>query len=372
MLTRYVNTASAGGGDGSTNGTGSGGTNAFASLNAAFTWLNANFVTFDVDNYEINDAVTIYCEGSAADTSTVLQTQWNFRTTPTKNILITCSAGNRHAGSWDTSKYRLVQTDSNVIYNNLAAHVTLEYIQVEVIGTTNTGADYVALRLATANNDVSKGAADHKYIKCIVKTSRSSGVTAKPVGFIDSDPASGTVARINCLVFSTGVSTTAGYSGFASDGSTWAASNLTNYNCTVYGTQFGVLDTGKNKNVLAASCTVECFTATSSTGSNNNASSDGSAVGSNSRINQTFTFVNTGSNDFHLQSSDAGAKGFGATDPGSGLYNDDIDGERRSAPWDIGADQLLTMPIGIAAHPLILVTANAPSMRDLLNIKSWF
>jgi len=53
----------------------------------------------------------------------------------------------------------------------------------------------------------------------------------------------------------------------------------------------------------------------------------------------TFTFVST--SDFHLQSTDAGAIGYGVVDPGAGLFGDDIDGvtRRASGNWDCGADE---------------------------------
>ena len=65
---------------------------------------------------------------------------------------------------------------------------------------------------------------------------------------------------------------------------------------------------------------------------NNNASGDANAPGTSARINQTFTFVNAGNNDYHLASNDAGAKTFGAdlSADGTFAFDDDIDGETRS------------------------------------------
>jgi hypothetical protein len=54
------------------------------------------------------------------------------------------------------------------------------------------------------------------------------------------------------------------------------------------------------------------FTGTWAAGTKNNASSDGTAPGTSSRINQTFTYVDAGNDDFHLASTDAGAKDYGA------------------------------------------------------------
>ena len=76
---------------------------------------------------------------------------------------------------------------------------------------------------------------------------------------------------------------------------------------------------------------------------NYNASGDGTAPGANSRINQTFTFVASGSDDFHLASNDAGALDFGTdlSADGSFAFDDDIDFETRSGSWDIGFDEFI-------------------------------
>lgn len=61
------------------------------------------------------------------------------------------------------------------------------------------------------------------------------------------------------------------------------------------------------------------------------------------RVSQTFAFVSTtsGSEDYHLSSTDTGALNFGvdlSADPNL-AFNDDIDGQIRSGVWDIGADE---------------------------------
>lgn len=96
----------------------------------------------------------------------------------------------------------------------------------------------------------------------------------------------------------------------------------------------------------------------------NCASSDGTAStwgGTGNRANQTFTFEDEGNDDFHLSSSDAGAKGYGADLSGDANYpfNDDIDGDTRSAPWDIGADQVAGGPAAQQIYPTSIVSAEA-------------
>ena len=76
-------------------------------------------------------------------------------------------------------------------------------------------------------------------------------------------------------------------------------------------------------------------------GTDFNASSDDSAIGPHSRHNQIFTFVNRAGDDFHLASTDAGARNYGV-DLSGDFYisiSDDIDGNGRSGGWDIGADE---------------------------------
>lgn len=73
-----------------------------------------------------------------------------------------------------------------------------------------------------------------------------------------------------------------------------------------------------------------------------NASEDGTGdnVGTNSRVNQTFTFVDPVNGDYHLAATDTGAKGFGVnlSADANYAYSDDIDNQNRADPWDIGAD----------------------------------
>ena len=70
--------------------------------------------------------------------------------------------------------------------------------------------------------------------------------------------------------------------------------------------------------------------------------------GAGNRINQTFTFVDSANGDFHLASTDAGARDYGVSDPGSGLFSDDIDGVARSGSWDIGADEYVAAGGGLS------------------------
>lgn len=145
---------------------------------------------------------------------------------------------------------------------------------------------------------------------------------------------SGTSFVIDCLAVG-GTSTNGGFRLGATGGTAVA------YNCTAYnpGSTCFIRSGGTAvaKNCLAGSA--DGFSGTFSS-SNNNASTDGTAPGTSSRTSQTFTFVDTGTSDIHLSTSDAGAKNFGADLSADGTYafDDDIDGDS-FITWDIGIDE---------------------------------
>lgn len=79
------------------------------------------------------------------------------------------------------------------------------------------------------------------------------------------------------------------------------------------------------------------------TSSDYNASTDTTAPGGNSQTNADPVYENEGSDDFRLASGDTDCKENGTSDPGSGLFSDDIVGTSRpqSTNWDIGAFEVV-------------------------------
>lgn len=121
------------------------------------------------------------------------------------------------------------------------------------------------------------------------------------------------------------------------------------YNNTVHGNTYGIRATygsgsdGVLVNNLAAGNTVDYSAA--GTGAfisvTNCASADATADdwgGLDNRTGQTFDFASEVGDDFRLLVSDGGAKDFGTSTPSS-VFTTDIEGETRSEPWDIGADE---------------------------------
>lgn len=321
-ITRFVNTASTAGGDGTTNNT-SGSTRAFATLLEAINSLPGT----------LTDQTTIFCDGSGgADTSAVDQTPWDFATSATNYLLITTTGTARHQGKWTTTgnAYRLEVTNANALYGNTSAHVRIDGLQVQV--TVNDGDSYEGIKTTNANQTT--GTVDMRVSSCIVRGVLTSGTLigfhARPTG-----GATGSTEFWNCIAYDCSI-------GFQGE---FVSTEF--YNCTAIGVsgQFPFVSNATN-GALCINCLGEGGDVTFvvggayAAGTKNNASSDGSAPGTSSRTGQTFTFVNAAGDDYHLAASDAGARGFGFTDPGSGLFADDIDGVTREGAWDIGADQV--------------------------------
>lgn len=332
MANRYVNTASTAGGDGTTNAT-SGANRAWADLAEAANGLGASLST----------PIDLYCEGSTADTSNVNQTVWDMTTTATNKLRIIGEQSPLHpnfstakSGKYDTSLYHITCTNRNGLYNNIPDHVEYHGIQVHV--TVSDAGSYIAFKTSNANQTATDILCLMSH--CIAKATQTSGSI---IGFETRFPGTGgrgTSKVINCLSIDcqTGYSNDFGLSGDVGE----------IYNCTAAGGTYGFVENATMKvvNCLATGVSSIGFVGTFAAGSNYNAEDDGNgAPGANSRSSQTFTFVNAASDDFHLASTDTGAKDFGVADPDSGGFSDDIDGQTRSGSWDIGFDEYQDPPV---------------------------
>lgn len=319
-ITRYVNTASTAGGDGTTNGT-SGSTRAYATLPEALNALPST----------LSNPYIIYLDFSGGwDPSNLNQAPWDMVTSATNNLKITTQGKWRATAQWREEIGGFHATNRNGVYNNIPEHVWFDGFQVKM--TVTDGSSYVAIKTANANQDAAD--CDNRISNCFVKAEITSGSV---IGF-NSRPlaggGAGTSKIWNCIAWNC-------TTGFNCD---FVTTDV--FNCLSYGGDYGyVLDAVnaiKAVNCIAASNALNDFVGTFASGSNYNASTGAGAPGANSRQSQTFTFRNAAAGDFRLSTSDAGAKDFGTSDPGSGLYSDDIGGYTRSGSWDIGASEANT------------------------------
>jgi hypothetical protein len=185
-------------------------------------------------------------------------------------------------------------------------------IQDLIIEMTNPdSANTIALQLDGGNNlavgiimvDVTSASADARGMRV-----DAGGIAVNCIGIRTDNwnfnTSSGTGGFYNCT------SIDAGGNGFDYAGGTIVAKNC--------------LSTGSG--------TADMEAGTYAAATTNNATGDASAVGTSPRINQTFTFVNTGADNYHLTSTDAGARTFGADLSADAFFafDDDIDGNLRS------------------------------------------
>lgn len=334
QVIRYVNTASSAGGDGTTNNT-SGATRAFSTLREAIDAIGTSISGYvGAGNY-----LTIYCQGSAADTSDVYQTPWDMSTTATEYLEIIGEQSPLHpnfstakSGKYDTSLYRLERTNQHVLYNNIPGHVKWRGLQAKC--TANDAGSYNVFRMTNANQTGTSGFFEVSH--CIGVGVVSGGSTV--YGFQPGVPGAGGI----CTTWnSIAIKCTQGYVGAGTGHEFW---NCTAADCVTSGFTEDVACVLKN--CLSKGASVG-FIGTFA-GSSNNAEDDGNgAPGSNPRSGVTFTFVNAAGEDYHLAENDAGARGFGISDPGSGAFSDDIDGQTRTGAWDIGFDQYVARPMGV-------------------------
>jgi hypothetical protein len=326
MATRYVDPGSSAGGDGTTNAL-SGATRAYASLTA---WEAARQAVLS----EVEEVICS-CQTGAADTSagssSITIDGWT--TTSSFYIDLKVDPAYRHAGAWDNTKFRI--TGSNSIGPVMS--VGEDWTRVTGLQAENSNSGGGGIH---ALSGVSSGI---RYISCIVRST----VSAAGVGlWITGNGGTANNFIINCIAY--GYSGTGGI-GIYTRSATAARSHV--YNCTVYGnaTGFRMRDAfALFKNNLAIGNTATISDAGILTGSTNNAYDQGTnpfgANAANSLDLTSYTdaqiFVNAAGGDFHLVS------GSPAIEAGADLSADaafpfdfDIDGQTRTAPWDIGADE---------------------------------
>lgn len=328
--TRYVNTASTSGGDGTTNAT-SGANRAYPSLSAALTAE----ATADADLVTGDERLVLICEGTTADTTSFTINGATWTTNATSNyIYIKCTTG--HQGVFSTSYYRLSNGTGSLVTISGGADVVFEGVQFTNSGVTN---DTYAV---TVTGSGSTG----RFERCIFKGTALTTANKEHCGLLVQS--AGAVKASNCLFDSYKNSTSGADWGWGVKNNSDTTSYV--YNCTAVNCDRGYRDYARTsmylKNCLAYNNT-DGFNGTWISGSNYNASDQAAdAPGANSRNSQTFTFA--GGSDYHLSASDAGAKGYGTDLSGDSGYaiSVDVDNVTRTGSWDIGFDQTVASSSG--------------------------
>ncbi len=237
----------------------------------------------------------------------------------------------RHAGAWDNNRYRVESTGT--VVSVASNYVRLEGLQVR---STADLFDYAAIEI-TGGVGPSEYHVSHSIVRGIV------GTQDTRIGLNLFNAGSGVMKAWNNVIYDWGGGANL-VIGIAPDDTdfTFYLSNNTIVDCRrgIDGLQGTVIA----KNNLVYNSTNANYFGTFSAASTNNLSGPAmaGAPGANPRNATAVTFVNQAGDDFHLQTSDTGAKDFGLNlsfDPNL-AFTGDIDGGLRQAPWDIGADDV--------------------------------
>ena len=300
MQTRYINTASTAGGNGTTNAT-SGANRAYASFSE---WEAARQAS-------LTEVEEVICEGSTADSSSHTIDGWT--TTAANYILIRTTQANRHNGRWDTTKYRLTSSavEGGWVFED---YVRFEGIQFQ--GTASGQWNKEGLCFA--------GNGDCRADACVAYACGDSSYGFRIYG--------GTARFTNCISY-----------GNTSNG--WrmqdpgSGCNVTFYNCLAAANSGnGFLfssGTSTARNCYAGGNSSADWSAAPST-SSNNASEDGThgtTIAYSTSSGAYFTNVTGGSENFEIGASSS------FVDAGydlSGTFTTDIIGNSRGATFDIG------------------------------------
>ncbi len=305
MATRYVDPNSTTGGDGTTQLL-TGATRAFVSLSE---WEAARQGTLS----EIEEVICS-TNGGAADTTSCTILGW---TTDASNYIdIKADPSYRHAGVWNTAKYRLETTSSALDIRQSFTRVT--GIQVKV--TASSGTPQIGIRIGLS------GAPNSCLVDRCILRGVISGTVDNAAGVWTED-GSDHIVR-DCLAYdwiNIGVTTAAGFRNGSAGTITWQ--NNTTHNCERgFYREDGTVNA---TNCGAAASNVGGFSGT---------------ITQTTCSSTTPTFVNEAGDDFHLAGGDTTWKSQGTNLSGS--FTLDIDGQTITS-WPIGADD----PAGTSAIP---------------------
>lgn len=257
---------------------------------------------------------------------------------------------------WDATHYRMVVGGNALLASQ--DYTRIEQIQVECNDATGSRA---AIRINFVN-----------HVRVDGCHARSTHATAANDGILAFSNNNLALVR-NCWASGNG----AGRGIVEGSGSVGATAKI--YNNLAVGWATGFIQTARTaiaKNNTATNCTTDF--AGSWTSSENNVSEDATAPGANSKINQSLASTFVGGGDYHLDSGDTVAKGAGVdlSADADFPFDWDFDGETRSAPWDIGPDQIvssgvtLTVADSLHGHPAespSLTQANTLALADALH-----
>ncbi len=293
-----------------------------------------------------SDSIEIVnCSGATADTSSVNLNGW---TTSAGNYIVI--NGNLSLGKWNTNCYRLEVTDSTKInVGNGAGYIRMDKLQIKNICTYNYGsrnALYIEMNDTTYDVRLSNS----------IIWATDTGTSTNRQGIEIWPDNTSNIYIWNCLIYREG--------GNAENCAIAGCRNVNVYNCCGVGNWIIAFYRGSGDFIAK-----NCYGQTDSGISFSNvtkttcASSDTTgSVGLQNIALSTDNFVNisSGSKDLHLVSGSA-LIGVATDTSGESAplnFTTDIDGQTRTVPWDIGADEYVA-----ATPPAVIQQIESDSTR---------
>lgn len=312
MATRYVNTNSTPGGDGTTNAT-SGANRAYASLAEFEATLSGT----------LTEPWTVHYSGTVVDGASGV-TFSGFTPSATNYVDI---VGDHPGGAWSDSHIRLVRTGGTII-SVWVPYLRLRHLQL-LMDTTDGGDQY--------GIGINSGGTYLAVDSCLIYCTGGTGGYRRSGILPDT---SVTDMRVANCTFRGWLNTTNSRACQVSG----VLYHNTFIDCAI-GADQPSSDAGKAINNLFYNVTSVRMSGTWAAGSGYNATDSaslsytvtGGATGD--RLSQTFTFEDAGAGDYRLTSGDAGAQGYGVDLSGDATYPVTLDqtGTTRPDPPSIGA-----------------------------------
>ena len=328
--TRYVNTASTAGGDGTSNLT-TGATRAFASLKEALIVEKA----LGADLIAHAGKLTIICEGTAADVEGTNDNNAQididgWTTNSFYYIEIKTDTAARHDGKWNTGKYRLEYQWAPLRIRVNASYTVIDGLQIAV-GSGNNDPNQAGVSVTAAATDVI-------VRNCIIKFLSSTGTSAG--GIHGGTDAAGNRILSNNIIYDFNTS-----SSFGIKTVNHTAGRTYVLHCTIVDCTLGVVDGFGDvqiQNSIIQGGTTCVSGGLIDGGSGWFAASDATASGTGSIDNATVTFVNAAADDFHVSNTDTSGVLNGGLDL-TAAFPLDIDGDTRTTTPTMGADEVTTV-----------------------------
>lgn len=323
-----------------------------ASFEANDRWYTNN--TCNSANYfMISDTgdsaiVVAKCRSTAGSADTTAVTIDGFVTSATNYIKVWTDPNEsyRHQGKWDTNKFRIIVSSG---WRTGTITISDENVRIDGLQINNTG----------ANDNVSGGIiikSNENNMNINISNNIIRGVTNADINYysgisVFDNNGSGSIKNWNNIIYDFKTNSIAGAALMDANDFIGATGNpiIYSYNNTAVNTDFGYSQSAEvyiTKNSMAYNCTDNYYGTFDATSTNNlsGPGSDADIPATNARNGVTVIFNDEAGDDFHLNTSDLGARDNGTSQVSELNFSNDIDGENRNGAgqgWDVGADEVI-------------------------------